>query len=45
MALEYTPAAVCWKRLRDDVFIVWLHKTDELEKIYTTKNSIYYRCF
>ena len=25
-ALEYTPATMCWKRLRDDIFIVWLHR-------------------
>ena len=29
-ALEYTPATICWKRFRDDVFIFWPH-IDELD--------------
>ena len=29
--LEYTPATICWKRFRDDIFIVWPRSIDELD--------------
>ena len=47
--LEYTPATICWKWFRDDVFIAWPHSIDELAKwtlktltLILLKNSIYY---
>ena len=30
-ALEYTPATICWKRFRDDIFIVCSHSIDKLD--------------
>ena len=28
-ALKYTPTGICWKRFRDDIFIVYPHSIDE----------------
>ena len=39
-ALEYTPAAICWKRFRDDVFIVWPHSIDELDIFFDYMNKV-----
>ena len=48
-ALEYTPATICWKRFRDDIFVS-PHIIDELDIFFdyinivdpTKKKSIYY---
>ena len=33
-ALEYRPPVLCWKRFRDDVFIIWPHSLDELKTFF-----------
>ena len=38
--LEYTPAAICWKRFRDDIFIVWPHSIDELDIFFDYMNKV-----
>ena len=38
-ALEYTPATICWKRFRDDIFIVWPHSIDELDIFFDYMNK------
>ena len=38
-ALEYTLAAICWKRFRDDVF-VWPHSIDELDIFFDYMNKV-----
>ena len=30
-ALECTSAAFCWKRFRDNTFIIWPHRIDKLD--------------
>ena len=37
-ALEY--ATICWKRFRDDIFIVWPHSTDELDILFDYINKV-----
>ena len=39
-ALEYTPATICWKRFRDDIFIVWSHSIDELDIFFDYMNKV-----
>ena len=39
-ALSYTPKALCWKRFRDDIFVVWNHSLQELHKFFEFMNSI-----
>ena len=39
-ALEYTPATICWKRFRDDIFIVWPHSIDELDIFFDYMNKV-----
>ena len=39
-ALEYTPAIICWKRFRDDIFIVWPHSIDELDIFFDYMNKV-----
>ena len=38
-ALEYTPTVICWKRFRDDMFIVWRHSIDELDIYFDYMNK------
>ena len=30
-ALEFNPPVTCWKRFRDDIFVVWPHTLEELQ--------------
>ena len=39
-ALDYTPTIICWKRFRDDIFIVWLHSIDELDIFFDYMNKV-----
>ena len=39
-ALSYTPKALCWERLRDDVFAIWNHSLQELHKFFEYMKSI-----
>ena len=39
-ALEYTPANICWKRFRDDIFIVWPHSIDKLDIFFDYMNKV-----
>ena len=40
IALEYAPATICWKRFRDDIFIVWPHSIDELDILFDYINKV-----
>ena len=31
-ALNYRPGVQCWKRFRDDIFCLWNHSLEELQK-------------
>ena len=39
-ALEYTPANICWKRFRDDIFIVWPLSIDKLDIFFDYMNKV-----
>ena len=39
-ALEYTPANICWKRFRDDIFIVWPLSIDTLDIFFDYMNKV-----
>ena len=39
-ALSYTPKVLCWKRFRDDIFVVWNHSLQVLHKFSEFMNSI-----
>ena len=39
-ALEYSPPVLCWKRFRDDVFIVCPHSLDELKTFFLLMNTV-----
>ena len=39
-ALEHTLATICWKRFRDDIFIVWPHSIDELDIFFDYMNKV-----
>ena len=39
-ALENTPASICWKRFRDDIFIVWPYSIDELDIFFDYINKV-----
>ena len=39
-ALKYTPAAICWKRLRGDIFFVWPYNIDELDIFFDYMNKV-----
>ena len=39
-ALEYSPPVLCWKRFRDDVFIVWPHSLDERKTFFLFMNTV-----
>ena len=39
-ALEYASATISWKRLRDDIFIVWPHSIDELDIFFDYMNKV-----
>ena len=38
--LEYTPATICQKRFRDDIFIVWPHSFDKLDIFFDYMNKV-----
>ena len=38
--LSYVPAVKCWKRFPDDVFVLWEHSRDDLDKFFNFMNSI-----
>ena len=38
--LKYTPATICWKRFRDDIFIVWPYSIDELDIFFDYMNKV-----
>ena len=39
-ALEHTAATICWKRYRDDIFIVWPHSIDKLDIFFNCMNKV-----
>ena len=39
-ALGYNPQVSCWKRFRDDIFLLWKHGEEELEKFFNFMNGI-----
>ena len=39
-ALSYVPAVKCWKCFRDDMFVLWEHSRDNLDKFFNFMNSI-----
>ena len=38
--MSYVPTVKCWKRFRDDVFVLWEHSRDDLDKFFNFMNSI-----
>ena len=41
-ALEFNPPVICWKRFRDDIFVVWPHTLKELQVFFNyMSNSMY----
>ena len=39
-ALNYRPNVLCWKRFRDDIFLVWNHSLEDLELFFNFMNCI-----
>ena len=39
-ALEFNPPVICWKRFRDDIFVVWPHTLEELQVFFNYMNNI-----
>ena len=39
-ALEFNPPVICWKRFRDDIFVVWPHTLKELQVFFNYMNNI-----
>ena len=39
-AFSYVPAVKCWRRFRDDVFVLWEHSRDDLDNVFSFMNSI-----
>ena len=39
-ALEYTPAAICLKRFRDAIVIIWPHSIDECDIFFDYTNKV-----
>ena len=39
-ALEFNPLVICWKRFRDDIFVVWPHTLEELQVFFNYMNNI-----
>ena len=39
-ALEFNPLVICWKRFRDDIFVVWLHTLEELQVFVNYMNNL-----
>ena len=39
-ALNYKAGLLCWKRFRDDVFVLWKQSLEELNKFFDFMNSI-----
>ena len=39
-ALEFNPLVICWKRFRDDIFVVWPHTLEELQIFLNYMNNI-----
>ena len=34
-AFSYVPAVKCWRRFRDDVFVLWEHSRDDLDNVFS----------
>ena len=39
-ALELNHSVICWKRFRDDIFVVWPHTLEELQVFFSYMNNI-----
>ena len=39
-ALNYRPGGQCWKRFRDDIFCLWNHSLEELQKLFEFVNNV-----
>ena len=39
-ALSYSPTLLCWKGLKDDIFVVWKQSQQELHKFFEFMNRI-----
>ena len=39
-ALEFNPPVICWKRFKDDIFVVWPHTLEELQVFFNYMNNI-----
>ena len=39
-ALNYRPCVQCWKRFRDDIFCLWNHSLEELQKFFEFMNNV-----
>ena len=39
-ALNYRPGVQCWKRFRDDIFCLWNHSLEELQKFFEFMNNV-----
>ena len=39
-ALNYRPGVQCWKRFRDDIFCLWNHSLEELQKLFEFVNNV-----
>ena len=39
-ALNYRPGVQCWKRFRDDMFCLWNHSLEELQKFFEFMNNV-----
>ena len=39
-ALNYRPGVQCWKRFRDDIFCLWNHSLEELQKFFELMNNV-----
>ena len=38
--IEFNPPVICWKRFRDDIFVVWPHTLEELQVFFNYMNNI-----
>ena len=38
--MNYTFKILCWKRFRDDIFVIWNHSLQELHKFFGFMNNI-----
>ena len=39
-SLELNPPVICWKRFRDNIFVVWPHTLEELQVFFNYMNNI-----